>query len=206
MSDATQKTLIEIQSIERKTITKKDNTQGNVTTIVDGRTQRQMNTWDSDWTANWKIGDMIEVVVGTPKSWTDRRNVTHETWPVSNPNAAPRKPYAPRPAAAVSADPAQTSLVAAAILLAPHFVGKKIDAALVVELANTLSKTMVSSSPAANVAAKPTEAPAHNPQVTAPVAAPVVAAPVAPAPKPEPVAAPSEELIDEDVEDPEKPF
>ena len=193
------KTIIEIANIDRRPITKKNGEQSMIIAVTDSRTKRVGETWDQAWTANWKIGDTVEVSFGEAKLYTNPKSgITKETWPITNPNAAPKRApgyYNNAPAA----NPAAVAWTIAATLLAPQFVGKKIDLKLVAELAEQVKTAMTPAVPVQ---------PAAPAAVAAPVAAPAqVATPyVAPAPVAAPVAAPA--VLDEDsfVEDSEKPF
>lgn len=197
----TNKTIIEIASIERRPVTKKNGEQSMIIAVTDARTKRVGETWDQTWTASWKIGDTVEVSFGEPKLWTNPKNgVTKETWPIKNPNEKPK--FGPR---TFNSQPSSESAAwtVAATLLAPHFVGKKIDLSVVAELAEKVKIAMTPVAKAVPQMPQETVAPAAQ----TPVAAPAAAAYTAPA---APQVAPAQTVLDESeadfIEDVDKPF
>jgi len=190
------KTIIEIADIQRRPVTKKNGEQSMIIAVTDARTKRIAETWDQEWTASWKLGDTVEVIFGESKSWTNpKNNQTKETWPITNPNA-PKRTAGPRTYG--SSSPEDSAWIIAATLLAPHFVGKKIDLKQVAELVEQV-KAIRNVAPAA-AAPLVTPTTGHTAAITTPAPTPVAAAPAAPIAA---VATPAEDGFEEDED---KPF
>lgn len=191
------KVVIEVQKFDkREGISKGTGKPYAIYTLEDGRSGRKAKTFDGDWVKNWSNGDMVEVIWGDSSEYN---GVT--TWVITNPNAAPKKPWTGRPGGGFGGAPVNNmvhAMYVAATLLAPRDLDKKIKVENLFGLADIIKKKLDEAAPAPVAAAPAAVAPVQTPTQPAPVAAPVATPPA-------PVQDTAELAVTEE-EDDDKPF
>ena len=163
-----------------------------------------------DWGKDWKLGDQVEVI-WEPNNWTDNKTGELKSgWKLTNPNAAPKKPFVQynqnAPAASASALLVSAWTIAASLI--PYFYSNPEKKAKLEDVQALAEAILPKIKPAPVVGNE-----IHAPVATTPAPA-VQAAPVAVASAPAPIqAAPAKPVVDttpssvtDDIEDDDRPF